>query len=417
MDTSASPKGTIEKLLGMKNAAEHSIFLQRWAAQAATSLPPGVALSEVTEHMCLNVQAYMVVGDAEGVPRYVLVSAVKTKVLQKKLRVMHGGQASPTSEEEEDGQPASAASTTTTPEKAATPKPKALRSARTKGLSSVKELPPRDSSKEAKQFLEMSALLDTMEAKRKLEKAKSKGAQKPAVRPRASEASDTAYGTASSEGVTPARTKHKSKFLHGQVSVAADDFDLGEDDDAVEAEIIALEASAARRHGSYSRKWPLEVWNMIVKQIDNEILDQTRGVDSPNVAALLEEISNALALTRAKPAGYYRIMFYAMKMDPYGDTATLQTYTNKFAKVVGELAAQGQEPDVEEVNTIYLQGLAPFFHMIVNYCMTDPRELKKDFSVLVMQVRKHALLPNILQQLKDFDKRSATRRRAFFSQT
>ena len=73
MDTSASPKGTIEKLLGMKNAAEHSIFLQRWAAQAATSLPPGVALSEVTEHMCLNVQSYMVVGDAEGVPRYVLV--------------------------------------------------------------------------------------------------------------------------------------------------------------------------------------------------------------------------------------------------------------------------------------------------------------------------------------------------------
>ena len=146
---------------------------------------------------------------------------------------------------------------------------------------------------------------------------------------------------------------------------------------------------------------------MIIKQLDNEILDQTRGVDSPNVAGLLEEISNALALTRARPAGYYRIMFYAIKMDSYGDTATLQTYTNKFTKVVGELAAQGQEPDVEEVNTIYLQGLAPFFYMIVNYCLTDPRELRKEFAVIVQHVRKHALLPNILQQLKDFDKRAA----------
>jgi hypothetical protein len=223
----------------------------------------------------------------------------------------------------------------------------------------VAELPQRDSSKEAKQFLEMSALLNTMEAKRKLEKAKSKGSMtyRPATRPRASasEVSDSADGIAADE--EPAPTKAKQKNKPRAVSVPEDDFDLGDGDDAVEAEIIVLEASAARKHGSYSRKWPLEVWNMIVKQIDNEILDQTRGVDSPNVAALLEEISNALALTRAKPAGHYRIMFYAMKMDPYGDTATLQTYTNKFTKVVGELAAQGQEPDVEEVNTIYLQGL------------------------------------------------------------
>ena len=100
-------------------------------------------------------------------------------------------------------------------------------------------------------------------------------------------------------------------------------------------------------------------------------------------------------------------MFYNIKMDSYGDTATLQSYTNKFTKVVGELAAQDQEPDVEEVNTIYLQGLAPFFYMIVNYCLTDTRELKKEFAVIVQHVRKHALLPNILQQLKDFDKRAA----------
>ena len=177
MDTSASPKGTIEKLLGMKNAAEHSIFLQRWAAQAATSLPPGVALSEVTEHMCLNVQSYMVVGDAEGVPRYVLVSAVKTKVLQKRLRAFSTNKvqaAAPSVSEEDEPQVQSATPRNSrakaTPKKSAKlTKPKVSPS-----KSPAEEVPQRDSSKEAKQFLEMSALLSIMEAKR-IRKSKKQG--------------------------------------------------------------------------------------------------------------------------------------------------------------------------------------------------------------------------------------------------
>ena len=215
MDTSASPKGTIiEKLLGMKNAAEHSIFLQRWAAQVATSLPPGVALSEVTEHMCLNVQSYMVVGDAEGAPRYVLVDAVKTKVLQKRLRVMRGAQATPMHEEEEvDAEPVSAASTTTTtPKKADTPKQKATRSSKTKGLSPIKELPLRDSSREAKQFSEMAALLEALEAKRKLEKAKTKGSHKSPVKPRASGGSNAVDEDPTEGGLSTGRGVSKKAF-------------------------------------------------------------------------------------------------------------------------------------------------------------------------------------------------------------
>ena len=94
-----------------------------------------------------------------------------------------------------------------------------------------------------------------MEAKRKLEKAKSKGSTtyRPAARPRAlaSEVFDSADGTAADEG--PAPTKAKQKNKPRAVPVPEDDFDLGDGDDAVEAEIIVLEASAARKHGSYSR--------------------------------------------------------------------------------------------------------------------------------------------------------------------
>ena len=163
MDTSASPKGTIEKLLGMRNAVEHPIFLQRWAAQAATTLPPGVTLDEVTEHMCSNVQAYMVVSDAEGAPRYVLVDAVKTKVLQKRLRVMRGAQAAPREGDSEmdDDPVGDLSTTTTTPKKAAT---KATRTTRTKVLSPIKELPQRDSSTAVRNGL-LSALLDQLYSK------------------------------------------------------------------------------------------------------------------------------------------------------------------------------------------------------------------------------------------------------------
>ena len=321
---------------------------------------------------------------------------------------MRGAQAAPTEGDSEvDDEPVgdSSTTTTTTPKKAAT---KATRPTRAKGLSPIKELPQRDSSREAKQFSEVAALLNALETKRKLEKAKTRGTQKSPLKPRASGGLNTVDEVAAEGGPSTKRgAKQNGISQRGKLSAKFDDFDLGEDDDAIEAEIIVIEASAARKHGTYSRKWPQEVWNMIIKQLDNEVLDQTRGVYSPNVAGLLEEVSNALALTRARPAGYYRIMFYNIKMDSYGDTATLQSYTNKFTKVVGELAAQDQEPEVEEVNTIYLQGLAPFFYMIVNYCLTDTRELKKEFAVIVQHVRKHALLPNILQQLKDFDKRAA----------
>ena len=202
----------------------------------------------------------MVVGDAEGVPRYVLVSAVKTKVLQKRLRAFTVNKvqvAVPAVSEDEEplvqdaAKPRASRSKATPKQKAKLPKSKA-----SPVKSPVAELPQRDSSKEAKQFLEMSALLNTMEAKRKLEKAKSKGSYRPATRFRASasEVSDNADGTAADEG--PASTRAKQKSKPRAAPVPEDDFDLGEDDDAVEAEIIVLEASAARKHGTYSRKWP-----------------------------------------------------------------------------------------------------------------------------------------------------------------
>ena len=83
MDTSAKT-GVIEKL-GMKNAADHELFVTRWAAQAATVLPPGLTLHKIKGAMCLNTQEYIMVSGSGGVACYVLASKVKAKLLKKKL--------------------------------------------------------------------------------------------------------------------------------------------------------------------------------------------------------------------------------------------------------------------------------------------------------------------------------------------
>ena len=126
--------------------------------------------------------------------------------------------------------------------------------------------------------------------------------------------------------------------------------------DATEDELYAtiedMQQQAIRRFGKFSKKWPQQVWNLIIKLIDDDLVAQMKGVTAPNVAHLLTEIRHAVAAAVAKPAGHYRKVFYALKMEPHGDTATLQLYAAKFASTLLELEKGGQPvPDLERNHT------------------------------------------------------------------
>ena len=134
--------------MAMVNAAEHSLFLARWAAQAATVLTP----------------------------HYALVTGVNTKLVKRRMQKLRGAQPVddfPLVAEEEY------AFVLQTPSKA-----KAKQTKKAAVATPPKALTRRDASKEAKQFLEMPALLNTLEAKRKLEKARSKRQLTRGVTPR-----------------------------------------------------------------------------------------------------------------------------------------------------------------------------------------------------------------------------------------
>ena len=205
------------------------------------------------------------------------------------------------------------------------------------------------------------------------------------------------------------KTHKKSQATVPAKTVDAADFDFSDDeDDALSARIVAMEAAAVRRFGKYSKKWPQELWNIIVKHIDDDLLGQMRGVRAPNVRHLLTEIRHAVAAATAKPAGYYRALFHEAKMEPHGDTATLQLYLAKFENIIFELEKEKQAIPPLERNQVFLDGLAPPFALFAQSCTTQGSPgYSWNWEELIAATRAHALKKSVAPLLLQFDKRPA----------